>query len=61
MDLLLITGSNSHYVYIIDFNRFMWIRQNIEIKKCLCRYFLLCFSSEKVLVEHIPFFKKVNG
>ena len=33
MDLLLISDENkSHYVYIKDFNRFMFIKQKIKIK-----------------------------
>ena len=46
--LLLIDDEKSHYVYIKDFNRFMfhWAKKN-KSKSCL-----QCFSSENVLIKH---------
>ena len=53
MDLLLISDENkSHYVYIKDFNRFMCNKTKSK-KKYFCKCCLQCFSSEKVLIEHI--------
>ena len=53
MDLLLINDENkSHYVYIKDFNRFMFNKTKFNNKKRSCRYCLQCFSSERILIEH---------
>ena len=53
MDLLLIfDGNKSHYVYIKDFNRFMFSKTKNKNKKYFCKCCLQCFSSEKVLIEH---------
>ena len=49
MDLLLISG---HYVYIKDFNRFIFDKTRNKYKKHFCRCCLQCFSSEKVLNDH---------
>ena len=48
MGLLLITGENkSHYVYIKDFNRFMYNETKNKNQKHFCIYWLQCFSSKK--------------
>ena len=47
--LLLIDDDKSHYVYIKDFDRFMFHKTKNEDKKGLCRSCLQCFSSENVL------------
>ena len=53
MDLLLIpNGKKSNYVYIKDFNRFMFNKTKHKNEKNFCRCCLQCFSSEKVLIEH---------
>ena len=53
MDLLLITNENkSHYVYIKDFNRFMYNKAKNKYKKYFSKCCVQCFSSEKVLIEH---------
>ena len=53
VDLLLITEENkSRYVYIKDFNKFMYNKTKNKNKKHFCRYFLQFFCSEKVLQEH---------
>ena len=62
MNLLLINDENkSHYVYIKDFNKFMFNKTNQKTKKYFCRYCLQCFSSKRVLVEHKETSLKING
>ena len=46
--LLLIDDDKSHYVYIKDFDRFMFHKT----KNKKCRSCLQCFISESVLVKH---------
>ena len=49
MDLLLISDEfKSHYVYIKDFDRFMFNKTKSKKTKHFCRCCLQCFSSEKV-------------
>ena len=50
--LLLIEDDKSHYVYIKDFNRFMFHKTKNKNKKWFCRSCLQCFSSRNVLTEH---------
>ena len=46
MDLLLLIDDNkSHYVYINDFDRFMFHKTKNKDKKWFCRSCLQCFSS----------------
>ena len=53
MDLLLISDKfKSHYVYIKDFDRFMFNKIKYKGKNFFCKNCLRCFSSEKVLSEH---------
>ena len=53
MDLLpLINDDKSHYVYIKDFNTFMFHKTKNKNKKWFCRSCLQCFSSESVLIKH---------
>ena len=53
MDLLLISDKfKSHYVYIKDFDRFMFNKTNYKGKKYFCKNCLQCFSSEKILSKH---------
>ena len=50
MDWLLITDDDkSHYVYIKDFNRFMFCKTKNKNKKYFRKIFLQCFSSENEL------------
>ena len=49
--LLLIDNDKSHYVYIKDFNRFMFHRTKNKNKKWFCKSCLQCFSSENVLIK----------
>ena len=44
--LLLIDNDKSHYVYIKDFNRFMFLKTKNKNKKWFCKSCLQCFSSE---------------
>lgn len=56
LNLLLITeGEKQHYVYIKDFNRFMFSHiKNSNGKHCCTHWHCLqCFSSERVLKEHL--------
>ena len=49
MDLLLISNEfKAHYVYIKDFDRFMFSKTKNKNKKYFCKCCLQCFSSEKV-------------
>ena len=49
MDLLLVSNENkSHYVYIKDFDRFMFHKTKNENKKYFCKSCLQCFSSKNV-------------
>ena len=51
MDLLLVTdGDISHYMYIKDFNRFMFHKAKNKNKKYFCKSCLQCFSSKNVFV-----------
>lgn len=54
MNLLLITdaASKSHYVYIKDFNKFMYNQTKHKAKKYFCMSCLQCFSSEIFLKNH---------
>ena len=49
--LLLINDDQSHYVYIKDFNTFMFHKTKNKNKKWFCRSCLQCFSSENVLIK----------
>ena len=50
--LLLIDDDKSHYVYIKDFNTFMFHKTKNENKIWFCRSCLRCVSSENVLIKH---------
>ena len=53
MDLLLLNDDDkSHYVYIKDFDRFMFRKTRTKNKKWFCKSYLQCFSSENVLIKH---------
>ena len=58
MDLLLIINvDKSHFVYIKDFDRFMF--QKIKTKNC--KKCLQCFSSKNVLTKHKEVCLSING
>ena len=50
--LLLIDDDKSYYVYIKDFDRFMFHKTKNKNKKWFCKSCLQCFSSESVLIKH---------
>ena len=62
MDLLLLVDDDkSHYVYIKDFDKFMFHKTRNKNKKWFCKGCLLCFSSENVLLKHKENFLNING
>ena len=62
IDLLQIfDGDKSHYVYINDFDRFMFHKTKNKNKKHFCRSCLQCFSSKNVLTEHKEVCLSING
>ena len=62
LDILLITkNEKQHYVWIKDFNRFMFNQNKHEHKQHFCRYRLQCFSKEEILQNHIPNCIVING
>ena len=62
MDLLLLTDDDkSHYVYIKNFDRFMFHKTKNKNQKRFCRSCLQCFSSKNVLAEHKKNCLIING
>ena len=62
LDLLLITENKKrHYVYIKDFNRFMYNQTKHRGRKHFCMHCLQCFSSDRVLESHKEVCVVVNG
>ena len=62
MDLLLVIDENKlHYVYIKDFDRFMFHKSKNKNKKYFCKSCLQCFSSKNVLTEHEEVCLSING
>ena len=62
MDLLLMSNGNKvRYVYIKDFNWFMFNKTKNRNKKFFCKYCLQCFNSEEVLTEHKKYCLTLNG
>ena len=59
--LLLIDDDKSHYVYIKDFDRFMFHKTKNKNKKCFCKSCLQCFSSKTVLTKHKEDCLSING
>ena len=59
--LLLIDDEKLHYVYIKDFNRFMFHKTKNNNKKWFCKSYLQCFSSENVLIKHKENCLSING
>ena len=58
---LLINDDQSHYVYIKDFNTFMFHKTKNKNKKWFCKSCLQCFSSENVLIKHKEDCLSFNG
>ena len=62
MELLLITeNENNHFVYIKDFNRFMYNYSKHKERKHFCMYCLQCFSKKEVLEKHKDRCLVING
>ena len=59
--LLLIENNKSHYVYIKDFNSFMFHKTKNKNKKWFCKSCLQCFSSKNVLRKHKEDYLSING
>ena len=62
IDLLLISNEFvPRYVYIKDFDRFMFNKTKYKSKKCFCENCLQCFVSKSVLIEHKKGCLVING
>ena len=62
MNLLLITkDEKKHYVLITDFKAFMYNQSKHKERKHFCMYCLQCFSSERILANHVNNCLKING
>ena len=62
MDLLLVIDENKlHYVYIKDFDRFVFHKTKNKNKKHFQKSCLQCFSSKNVLKEHKKVCLSING
>ena len=62
IDLLLVIDVNkSHYVYIKDFDKFMFHKTKNKNKIHFCKSCLQCFSSKNVLTEHKEVCLSING
>ena len=62
MDLLFVTdGDKLHYVYIKDFDRFMFHKTKNKSKNWFCRSCLQYFSSKNVLTNHKKNCLCING
>ena len=62
IDLLLLTDDDKlHYVYIKDFDRFVFHKTKNKNKKWFFRSCLQCFSSENVLIKHKENCLSING
>ena len=62
MDLLLLIDNDQlHYVYIKDFDRFMFHRTKNKSKKWFCKSCLQCFSNENILIKHNENCLSING
>ena len=59
--MLLINDDHSHYMYIKDFNTFMFRKTKNKNKKWFCKSCLQCFSSENVLIKHREDCLSING
>ena len=59
--LLLINDDQSRYVYINDFNTFMFHKAKNKNKKCFCKSCLQCFNSQNVLIKHKEDCLSING
>ena len=61
MKLLITKDEKKHYVLIKDFNAFMYNQSKHRERKHFCMYCLQCFSSERVLANHVNNCLTING
>ena len=62
MNLLLITkDEKKHYVLIKDFNAFRYNQSKHKERKHFCMYCLQCFSSVRILANHVNNCLTING
>ena len=62
VNLLLITkDEKKYYVLIKDFNAFMYNQSKHKERKHFCMYCLQCFSSERILANHVNNCVTING
>ena len=62
MDLLRALDENkSRYVYIKEFDSFMFYKTKIKNKKYFCKSCLQCFSNKNVLTEPKEVCLSING
>ena len=59
--LVLIDDDKSHYVYIKDFDKFMFRTTKSKNKKWFCRSCSQCFSRENELIKHKENCLSING
>ena len=59
--LLIIKDTKKHYVLIRDFNAFMYNQSKHKERKHFCMYCLQCFSSERILANHVNNCLTING
>ena len=59
--LLVTDGDELHYVYINDFNRFMFHKTKNKNRKYFCKSCLQCFSCKNVLTKHKEVYLSING
>ena len=59
--LLVTDGDKSHYVYIKDFDRFMFHKTKNKNKKYFCKSCLQSFSSKNVLKKHTEVCLGITG
>ena len=59
--LLIIDGDKTHYVYIKDFDRFMFNKAKNKNKKYFFKCCLQCFSCKYVLTKHKEVCLSING
>ena len=59
--ILLINDDKSYYVYIKDFDRFMFHKTRNKNEKWFCKSCLQCFSSENMLIKHKENCLSING
>ena len=59
--LLLIDDNKSHYVYMKDFDRFMFHKTKNKNEKWFCKSCLQCFNIESVLIKHNEDCLNING